>query len=102
MIYFEKDHNFDDITKKGLVVIDFFATWCGPCKMLLPIVDEVSKEMTDIPFYAIDIDKYRNEAIDKGIRSVPTLIIYKDGKEVARQMGFQPKDRLIKWIESFK
>ena len=90
------------IGNQGVVVVQYYATWCGPCKMLKPVLDQVSTEMTDTPFYRVDIDQYRNQSIEAGIRSVPTVVVYKDGEEVDRQSGYQPKERLESWIQQYK
>ncbi|HLT00394.1 MAG TPA: thioredoxin family protein, partial [Acholeplasma sp.] len=71
------------VNKNGLVLVDFFATWCGPCNMLMPVVEQLSQELPDTKFIKVDIDEYRKEAIESGIRAVPTLVLFKDGKEVA-------------------
>ncbi len=90
------------IGKQGLVVVKYFAEWCGPCKMLNPVLQTVSEEKKDVSFVAIDIDKFRNQAVDAGVRSVPTVVIYKDGEEVDRQSGYQPKDKISAWIDKHK
>lgn len=92
----------DVIGKQGLVVVKYFAEWCGPCKMLKPVLEAVSKELTGVSYYSINIDKFRNQAVDAGVRSVPTVVIYKDGEEVDRQSGYQPKDKIMSWINSHK
>lgn len=98
-----KGENYNDvINKDGVVVVDFFATWCGPCKMLAPVLDELSKEDTDTSFVKIDIDEYRKQAIDAGIRAVPTLVLYKDGVELSRVSGYQPKEKLVEWLSEHK
>lgn len=86
------------VNQEGLVLVDYFATWCGPCKMLMPVLEEISTEKPETPFVKVDIDEYRPLAIETGIRSVPTLVLYKDGKEVARQSGYQPKENLLAWL----
>ena len=86
------------VDKKGLVLVDYFATWCGPCKMLMPVLEELSTEKTDTTFVKIDIDEYRKQAIDTGIKAVPTLVLYKDGVEVSRASGFQPREKLLEWL----
>ncbi len=86
------------VNKDGLVLVDFFATWCGPCKMLAPVLEELSSEDKETSFVKLDIDEYRKQAIDAGIKAVPTLVLFKDGKEVARVSGYQPKDKLITWL----
>lgn len=96
-----KGEAYSDITQSGFVVVDFFATWCGPCQMLLPVLEEVSNEV-DFPIYKIDIDKFQTLAVQNGVRSVPTVIVFNNGKEVARRAGFQPKERLLDWFNSLK
>ncbi|MFA6801391.1 MAG: thioredoxin [Acholeplasmataceae bacterium] len=86
------------IGRQGLVVVQYYATWCGPCKMLKPVLEALSDEMTDVNFSRVDIDLYRNQAIEAGIKSVPTVVIYKAGKEVDRSTGYQPKERVAAWI----
>ncbi|MFP4178228.1 MAG: thioredoxin [Acholeplasmataceae bacterium] len=90
------------IGKQGLVVIQYYAVWCGPCQMLKPVLDDLSNDMSDTDFYRIDIDQFREQAIDAGIRSVPTVVLYRDGEEVDRQAGYQPKERIASWITQFK
>ncbi len=92
----------DVVGQQGLVVVQYFATWCGPCKMLKPVLEALSTEMTDVKFYRLDIDQFRNQAVEAGIRSVPTVVIYKDGEEVDRQSGYQPKERVSAWMNQFK
>lgn len=87
------------VGRQGLTVVQYYATWCGPCKMLKPVLEALSTEMTDTAFFRLDIDLYRNQAIEAGIRSVPTVVLYKDGEEVARTSGYQPKERVKAWID---
>lgn len=82
------------------VVVDFFATWCGPCKMLLPVFDEVSKTRTDVEMIKVDVDSLTELAEKYGVMSIPTLVVVKGGKEVARTMGFKPQAELEKFISS--
>jgi thioredoxin 1 len=90
------------IGQQGLVVVQFFATWCGPCKMLKPVLESLATELAEVKFYRLDIDLYRNQAIEANIRSVPTVVLYKDGEEVDRQSGYQPKERVAAWMNQFK
>ena len=90
------------IGHQGLVVVQYYATWCGPCKMLKPVLEALSTELTDVKFYRVDIDLFRAQAIEAGIRSVPTVVLYKDGEEVDRQSGYQPKERVAAWMNQFK
>jgi len=82
------------IANNKLLLVDFFATWCGPCKMLEPILKEVSKQTQDkVKIVKVDIDKNESLAGKLGVRGVPTLILYKDGEQVWRQSGVvQAKD----------
>ncbi|HPG43123.1 MAG TPA: thioredoxin [Acholeplasmataceae bacterium] len=102
MIDYQGQNYQDVIGQQGLVVVQYFATWCGPCKMLKPVLEQISTEMTDAKFYRVDIDLFRNQAIEAGIRSVPTVVLYKDGEEVDRQSGYQPKERVQAWMNQFK
>ena len=78
----------------NVVVVDFFATWCGPCKMLAPVFDSLSEELTDADFVKVDIDQSLELAQKFGITTVPTMMIFKDGKVVDTLVGFMPKDNL--------
>lgn len=84
-----------------LVVIDFFATWCGPCKMLTTIFESLSNEMSDkVDFGKIDIDRSLEVAQEFNIVSVPTMIIFKNGKMVEKMVGFSPKEQLKSKIQA--
>ncbi len=88
-------------TSDKVVVMDFFATWCGPCKMLAPIFESLSKEMNDkVDFAKVDIDRSLEIAQEYKISSVPTMIIFKNGKEVQRMVGFMPKEKLKSKIKA--
>ena len=96
-----KGENFEKEigSKKGKALVDCFATWCGPCKMLSPIIDEVSEEMKDYKFYKLDVDE--NEDFDKefGIMAMPTLLVFEDGKLKKRQTGFLSKEELVEFLK---
>ncbi len=92
--------NFEGQVKEGITLVDFFATWCGPCKMLMPQIEALAEEKTDVDYLFVDIDQHRELAATTfGINSVPTLILFKDGVEVSRRSGFAPKQDVRKWIE---
>lgn len=82
---------------KNRVLVDFFATWCGPCKMLSLVMDKIDKKDI-IPIIKVDIDEESNLAEQYGITAVPTLIIFENGKEVKRQTGFMSEDELENWV----
>lgn len=99
MIIHEIDEaKFNEYTKEGVVLVDFFATWCGPCKMLAPELEEVSKEV-ELKIVKVDIDKYQRLAGMQNIMSVPTLLLYNNGKLVSSKVGYMPKDLLLNWIK---
>lgn len=88
-------------TSDKVVVMDFFATWCGPCKMLTPIFESLSQEMGDeVDFAKVDIDRSLEVAQEYKIVSVPTMIIFKNGKEVQRIVGFLPKEQIKSKIKA--
>ena len=80
-------------------VVDFWAEWCGPCKKLAPIFEEVSKEMDDVRFGKVDMEEEQSIGTQFGVRALPTLLIIKDGEELARTSGAMPKKKLKSWIE---
>ena len=91
---------FDNTIESGVVVVDFFATWCGPCKMLSPVIDELSGELENVNFVKVDIDQSMDLAQKFKIVSVPTLKVIKNGEEVDTLMGFMPKEVLKSKVEA--
>lgn len=93
--------NFDEevIKSDKKVLIDFYATWCEPCKTLKPVLEEISKENDNIKIVEIDVDKCQDLAMKYGISAMPTLIVIEDGKEVKRSIGAIPKDKVLKLLE---
>lgn len=91
---------FDNTIESGVVVVDFFATWCGPCKMLSPVIDELSGELENVNFVKVDIDQSMDLAQKFKIVSVPTLKVFKNGEEVDTLMGFIPKEVLKSKVEA--
>lgn len=97
------DTNFEEAIANGVVLVDFFATWCGPCKMLTPTVEEIGAECDgSFSVYKVDIDECEDTAMDYAIMSVPTLIVFKDGVEAVRMIGVQPKTAILDAINSAK
>ena len=95
------DDSFEQATKSGVVLVDFFADWCGTCKALVPILDELSSEMSGKAVIAkLDIDQGSNTASKYQVTSVPTLILFKDGNEVGRLVGLREKDDIKAMIET--
>ena len=99
------NHNqFNEIkNKEGIKVVDFFADWCGPCKMLSPVLEQLSEEMDEsVEFIKINIDANLSLAQEYGVTTIPTQIYLKDGKEQDRTIGFIPKDSIKDKISSIK
>ena len=94
LMHYEKDFN-KLIENKA--VVDFYATWCGPCKMFGPVFEEVSNEI-DMNFVKIDVDKTPDIAREYGVMTIPTIILFKKGKEVKRHIGFMSKIDLLNFI----
>ena len=87
--------------KQGVVVVDFFATWCGPCKMLAPVFEQAGEEMkNEATFLKVDIDQSLEIAQQFKISTVPTMMIFKDGKAVESLVGFMPKERIVQSVKS--
>ncbi len=97
------DNTFAQAVAQGVTLVDFFATWCGPCKMLGPTIEEIGAECDgSFKVYKVDIDECEDTAMDFGIMSVPTLVVFKDGAEVSRMIGVQPKTAILDAINSAK
>ncbi|MGQ0606251.1 MAG: thioredoxin [Candidatus Nitrosotenuis sp.] len=79
--------NFDAVTSQGLVLVDFWAEWCGPCKMMHPIFERMSKKYRHIRFARVNVDQNQNISMKFGVQAIPTFIMFKDGKQVDRMMG---------------
>ena len=94
--------NFNEEIKKGKVVIDLWAEWCSPCRGMAPIFEALSKEMKDVKFAKLNVDENQEIASKLRVMSIPTFLIFKDGKEVERVIGSMSKDALKSKIESAK
>lgn len=93
------DKTFASDISEGLVLVDFWATWCGPCKMLAPVLDELDQDMGDkVKIVKVDVDENPETAAKFGVMSIPTLIVFKDGEQVDKTIGFQPKEALAELL----
>jgi thioredoxin len=88
------DTTFKQAVAKGNVIVDFWAPWCGPCRMMAPFFDEVSKNHPTVTFAKLNTDESQRTAMELGIRGIPTLILFKDGKEINRYVGASSKQQL--------
>lgn len=94
--------NFDALIADGLVLVDFFAVWCGPCKMIAPILEEIATNHNDFKIIKLDVDENQDIAMRYKVMSIPTLIIFKNGHPVSQKLGFMPKELLLKWVDENK
>ena len=92
------DNEFQSEIKHGVTLVDFHANWCGPCRMLSSVLDDVSAALPDINIVKINVDELPEIANTYSVQSVPTLILFKDGKEIASRAGFASKSSLVNWI----
>ncbi len=77
------------------VIVDFWASWCGPCKMLAPVLETIAAERDDVAVAKVDVDENMNLATTYGISSIPNVVLFKNGQPVAQSVGFVPKDALL-------
>ena len=98
MVELIKDTNYEEKIKSGKVVIDCFADWCGPCKMLSPVLDNISSELKVVNFYKINVDDAEKITKDYNIVSIPTLLIFENGVLKNQVVGLRSKDELLEII----
>lgn len=92
--------NFGAVTKRGVVLIDFWAAWCGPCKIIAPVLNEIAESRNDFTIAKVNVDHYQQLAQKHKVRNIPTLVILKDGKEAGRIIGVKSKRAILKEVES--
>lgn len=94
-------NNFDaEVTQYGgKVLVDFWASWCPPCKMLAPVVDEVAEELTAVRFCKVNVDEQQELAMKFKVASIPTLIVFENGVETNRSLGFIPKAAVVELVQ---
>ena len=94
------DQNFEHQIKSGITLVDFWATWCMPCKIMAPILNDLSEALTgNASVGKLDVDQNKSASAKYGVRSIPTLVLFKNGKEINRFVGVKTKDFLLKEIE---
>lgn len=93
------ESTFEKEIEQGSYLVDFYADWCGPCRMLTPVLEEVAEETADVVIAKIDIDKAQGVASHFQVTSIPTLVLFKNGKEVARLVGLRDKEQIKNFIK---
>lgn len=96
MIKYLKDENFDEEIKNGKVLVDFYADWCGPCKAL----GEVLETLENVSILKINVDEHQDIAMKFSVMSIPTIILFEDGNQLKKNVGFMNKEELENWLEN--
>ncbi|MGL4540740.1 MAG: thioredoxin [Candidatus Rhabdochlamydia sp.] len=94
------ESDFNKETGQGMVLIDFFADWCGPCRQLTPVLEKVAREVGEVKFLKMNVDNAQQTAADLNVSSIPTLILFKDGQEVDRVVGLIEAEDLKAFLET--
>lgn len=94
MIYLKEEKEFEELIKEGLVLVDYYADWCGPCQMLTPVLEELSKKNETLKIVKINVDEFQQLAVQNKVLSIPAIKIYKDGKLVNQTVGYQELEDL--------
>ena len=88
----------DELKADGAILVDFWAEWCGPCQMVLPVIEELSNELTDVKVGKVNIDEQMELARQFRVMSIPTLMVIKDGKEVKREIGARSREEILEML----
>ena len=102
MLHFTKD-GFDKALSQGkLMMVDFWASWCGPCRMLGPVIEQLDNQYPDVVVGKVNVDDEQELALRYGVMSIPTVIFFKDGKEIDRKVGVMPPEAFVQVLEANK
>ncbi|MCI5624689.1 MAG: thioredoxin [Clostridiales bacterium] len=102
MLHFTKD-GFDKALSQGkLMMVDFWASWCGPCRMLGPVIEQLDNQYPDVVVGKVNVDDEQELAMRYGVMSIPTVIFFKDGKEIDRKVGVMPPEAFVQVLEANK
>lgn len=99
IIELNEDNFKERISSDKKVLIDFYAVWCGPCKMMASVLDSIKEEINDCEIYKVNVDDCPNLAREYGVMSIPNLILFQDGKVVKNEMGFKTAEELKEFVE---
>lgn len=102
LIHLGNKEQFKEVVGKGITLVDFFATWCGPCRMLTPELEKLAEKDQSINVLKIDVDEFQELAAQFNVRAVPTLVLFKDGQVVATGSGFRPLASLEQFVAQAK
>lgn len=96
--------NFEELVakNKGLALVDFWATWCGPCQMQAPIIEQLAEELDDVTVGKINVDEQQDLAMLYGVMSIPTIMLLKNGECVSTQVGYTTKEDLLALVEKYR
>ena len=100
VIHLTKDNFKEEVLDSNIpVLVDFWATWCGPCQIVGPVIEEIAAEVTDARICKVDVDKEAELAREYRVMSIPTLIVFKDGQAVKREVGAKPKNEILDMLK---
>lgn len=99
MKYLNNEVELNEATKEGITIVDFYANWCGPCRMLSPVLEELEEENNNISIAKVDVDEARELAMKYKISAIPALLFFKDGELVSTEVGFMSKDDLLEVLK---
>ena len=99
MKYLNDEIELNEATKEGITIVDFYANWCGPCRMLSPVLEELEEENDNISIAKVDVDEARELAMKYKISAIPALLFFKDGELVSTEVGFMSKDDLLEVLK---
>ncbi len=91
--------NFNEVIGEGITLVDFYADWCGPCKMMAPVLEELAQEIPNVKFRKVNVDEQQALAGQFSVMSIPTLVLFKDGQVVTQAVGFNPKPMIEKLVQ---
>ena len=95
-----KENYASIVESNALVLLDFWAVWCGPCKMIAPILNEIAAEREDVVIGKVDVDGEMELAVQFGVSSIPTLVVIRNGAPAAKAVGYMPKEKILKLLEA--
>lgn len=96
-VIYANAENFQEKIASGTVILDFYADWCAPCRMIGPVLEQIAEENPEIKVVKVNVDENIDLANDFGVKGIPALFVLKEGKTVAQRAGFMPKDALVDW-----